>query len=134
MRRISPGTITFRRPFLPFGKCRGTLCASGSARPTSDKLALALRVPHPLQMRESIPAVVAFILIGCGSGSAPSGGQKPQTVPPPAAHVKITQFYSPDPLVPRGMSGKLCYGVENASKLELSPHADDVWPSPARCF
>ena len=85
-------------------------------------------------MRRSILAVSAVILIGCGSGSAPSGGQKAQTAPPPVAHVKITQFYSPDPLIPRGMPGKLCYGVENASKVALSPPVGDVWPSPARCF
>jgi hypothetical protein len=81
-----------------------------------------------------VSAFFAVILIGCGSGSAPSGSQKAQSAPPPAAHVKITQFYSPDPLIPRGIPGKLCYGVENASKLELSPPAGEVWPSPARCF
>ena len=32
------------------------------------------------------------------------------------------------------MHSSLCYGVENASKLELSPAVADVWPSPARCF
>jgi hypothetical protein len=85
-------------------------------------------------MREWILAVSAAILVGCGSGPAPSAGEKPQTAAPPVAHVKITQFYTPDPLIPRGMPGKLCYGVENASKLELSPRGDDVWPSPARCF
>jgi hypothetical protein len=85
-------------------------------------------------MRVWFLAFSATLLIGCGSSSAPSGAEKPQTAAPPIAHVKITQFYSPDPLIPRGMSGKLCYGVENASKVELSPRADDVWPSPARCF
>jgi hypothetical protein len=32
------------------------------------------------------------------------------------------------------LQGKLCYGVENAAKLELNPPSQDVWPSMARCF
>lgn len=88
----------------------------------------------PFQTREWILALSSALLIGCGSGPAPSSGEKSQTAPPPPAHVRITQFYSPDPLIPRGMPGKLCYGVENASKVEISPRADEVWPSPARCF
>jgi hypothetical protein len=84
-------------------------------------------------MREVILAIVAFSLVACGPSSPPAA-QKSQTAAPVAAHVKITQFYSPDPLVPRGMKGKLCYGVENASKVEVTPGTEDVWPSPARCF
>lgn len=84
-------------------------------------------------MREAILATIAVSLVGCGP-SSPTPVQSPQTAPPPAAHVKITQFYSPDPLIPRGMAGKLCYGVEHASKVEVTPGTEDVWPSPARCF
>ena len=84
-------------------------------------------------MREAILAIAAVSLVACGPSSPPTA-QKSQTSPTPAAHVKITQFYSPDPLIPRGMTGKLCYGVEHASKVEVTPGTEDVWPSPARCF
>lgn len=30
-------------------------------------------------------------------------------------------------------SGSLCYGVENAAKVTLTPAVDEVWPSPSRC-
>ncbi len=37
-------------------------------------------------------------------------------------------------MVPRGLTGKLCYGVENAAKVELNPPVETLWPSMARCF
>jgi len=49
-------------------------------------------------------------------------------------HVKITQFYAAQPMLPKGVRGSLCYGVEHASKLEIAPPVDDVWPSPVRCI
>jgi hypothetical protein len=75
---------------------------------------------------------IAFSLVSCG-------GTQPQTAPakpvaeakPPA---KITQFYSSTPLVASGAKGTLCYGVENAVKVELVPPVEEVWPSPTRCF
>lgn len=88
-------------------------------------------------MRTLILCAAAIALAACGSSTQPGKSKAQDTASKasaPAAHVKITQFYSPDPLIPRGMNGKLCYGVENASKVEVSPRADDVWPSPARCF
>jgi hypothetical protein len=48
--------------------------------------------------------------------------------------VKITQFYASDRKIPRGVTGKLCYGVESAEKVELSPAVEVVWPSPVRCL
>lgn len=91
-------------------------------------------------MRGWISTVAAALLCAglcsCGSGSSssqPAAAQR-QTAALAQPRVKITQFYSPDPLIPKGMAGKLCYGVENATKVEISPRADDVWPSPARCF
>jgi hypothetical protein len=65
----------------------------------------------------------------CGCGSTPKA-------PPAAAQpspVKITQFYASEAKIPRGLKGNLCYGVENASKVELTPAVEDVWPAPVRC-
>jgi hypothetical protein len=46
----------------------------------------------------------------------------------------VVQFYAADKLIPKGLTGKLCYGVENATKVELDPPSEDVWPSTGRCF
>jgi hypothetical protein len=48
--------------------------------------------------------------------------------------VKVAQFYATDTKIPKGLKGTLCYSVENASKVELTPAAEDVWPSASRCF
>jgi hypothetical protein len=72
-----------------------------------------------------------LILAACGP-NAPKPERKAEKGS--AAPVKITQFYAADPLIPRGMSGKLCYGVENAAKVQIDPPVDELWPSPARCI
>src|SRR6202040_1943173 len=51
-----------------------------------------------------------------------------------AGHVKIVQFYASEPTIPKGTKGNLCYGVENAVKLELDPPADDAYPAVSRCI
>jgi hypothetical protein len=71
-----------------------------------------------------------IVLTACGSTAPPSA-----IVTRPAVHrAKITQFYATDKVIPRGLTGKLCYGVESAKKLELDPPSEDVWPSLSRCF
>jgi len=81
-------------------------------------------------MRVVLLALSAVAVFGCGK-SAPTvtaSGEK-KTI----EHAKITQFYASQPLLPRGLKGTLCYGVEHAAKVELTPAGDQVWPSPARC-
>jgi hypothetical protein len=53
-----------------------------------------------------------------------------QPVPGP----NITQFKAVPELVPAGITGKLCYGVENASSIDIKPHVEDVLPSSDRCI
>ncbi len=79
-------------------------------------------------MRRILVAVI--LLTGCGGAPAP----KPAEAPPAKPPVKLTQFYSSTPVVARGQMGTLCYAAENASKLELLPPVEEVWPSPSRCF
>ena len=79
-------------------------------------------------MRYWVAASLALVISGCGGGSAP---------PKPAAKaepVKITQFYASDPKIPKGEKGTLCYGVEHASRVQLSPPVEEVWPAATRCF
>ena len=81
-------------------------------------------------MKPIIPLVIApmVMLTGCTSSSVPSTKTTSPTRLP-----KITQFYAAPTENPNGTAGSLCYGVENATKVALSPAVDEVWPSPSRC-
>ena len=48
--------------------------------------------------------------------------------------VRITQFYAASPAIGRGDKTLLCYGVENARTVRLSPPVERVWPAATRCF
>jgi hypothetical protein len=76
-----------------------------------------------------IPIVLACC--GCGGGSSGTKAPAPQAQTTP---VKITQFYASERKIPKGLKGSLCYGVEHASKVELTPAVDVVWPAPVRCI
>ena len=71
-------------------------------------------------MRYRLAIVIAMLCAGCGSTAKTSA--------------RITEFYAKDKKVPRGVKGNLCYGVEHASKLELTPAVEVLWPVPVRCF
>lgn len=47
--------------------------------------------------------------------------------------VRITQFYATAGTVLSGHTTRVCYGVENARSVRISPEVDDVYPSPSRC-
>ncbi len=51
-----------------------------------------------------------------------------------APHPKITEFKADPSFLPAGIHGKLCYGVENATRLELAPPVEDVLPASQRCI
>lgn len=61
------------------------------------------------------------------------GGPRPAN-PAAANAVRITQFYPAAPKIGRGDKTVLCYGVENAKAVRLSPAVEQVWPAVARCF
>jgi hypothetical protein len=52
----------------------------------------------------------------------------------PPAPAKIIQFRVTPAFIPKGISGKLCYGVENAARIELNPPVEELLPSPERCI
>jgi hypothetical protein len=83
-------------------------------------------------MRGGIAVIAAALCFGCGSKSTPTVAAKAESKP--VEHVTITQFYAAQPMLPRGLKGNLCYGVEHASKVELTPAVEQLWPSPVRCF
>ena len=71
-------------------------------------------------------------LIGCGGPEKPvATASKVEKAPDP---VKITQFYTTTPKVPRGEQGLVCYGVENAKSVWISPPKKELSPTISRCI
>jgi hypothetical protein len=56
----------------------------------------------------------------------PKGSSAPQ--------VRILQFYTSAGVVSAGQSAQLCYGVENARTIRISPMLSGVYTSPSRCI
>jgi len=48
--------------------------------------------------------------------------------------VRITQFYASTGLVLAGQKAQLCYGVENAKSVQISPLFSSVYPAVSRCL
>src|SRR5690348_9616888 len=58
-------------------------------------------------------------------------------VPPLGAHsgpVRILQFYASAGSILMGQKARVCYGVENAKSVWISPELQDVYPSPNHCL
>jgi hypothetical protein len=75
-------------------------------------------------------ALFALLTLSCGD-NAPASRKSERK---PAERVKIVQFYAAEPMIPKGTKGNLCYGVENAVRLDLDPPAGDVYPAVSRCI
>lgn len=58
----------------------------------------------------------------------------PASSPSSAQDVRITQFYAATPKIGLGDKTLLCYGVENAKTVHLTPPVEQVWPAATRCF
>lgn len=52
----------------------------------------------------------------------------------PVEPVKITSFYPTETMVAPDAPATLCYGVENAAAVRLTPPVEPVWPAMSRCF
>ena len=70
----------------------------------------------------------AAVLTGCGGQQPP-----PKTAPKTVESVKITQFYTSTPQIARGEKGLVCYGVENAKTVWLSPPRQELSAALSRC-
>ncbi len=46
---------------------------------------------------------------------------------------EILNFYASPPVIRRGETAQLCYGVSNAKAVHLEPQTNPVWPSFMRC-
>jgi hypothetical protein len=67
-------------------------------------------------------------LTACNS---PEPAARPAKDAPPA---RITQFYATAPVLPRGDSTNLCYGVEGARAVRIDPPVESLKPSLSRCI
>jgi hypothetical protein len=72
-------------------------------------------------IRLSLTVIVLVLLSSCSRN---------QSVPGP----NITQFKAVPEVIPAGITGKLCYGVENATSIAIDPHVEAVLPASDRCI
>ncbi len=79
-------------------------------------------------------ATCGLLVLLLGACSQPAAAPKKAQEHALAPSVKIIQFYPNPPAIGKGEKALLCYGVENASAVRLSPPVEQVWPSPSRCF
>ena len=71
---------------------------------------------------------------GCSQSSQPPQANKPAASAPAEEPFKITQFYAAAPELAKGEKALLCYGVEHAKSVWLSPPRQELAPSPTRCI
>jgi hypothetical protein len=76
-------------------------------------------------------ASAGWIHIGCSSPDKPAPARK--AAAKPAEPPRITQFYTTAPTLARGEKGLLCYGVENAKTVWLSPPRRELSAALTRC-
>lgn len=79
-------------------------------------------------MRRVWLPLALLLLAACGS--APK--QKTEATGKPAP--KITQFYASPAIVAPGDRSLLCYGVEGATTLTLTPRVEEIKPALSRCI
>jgi hypothetical protein len=72
---------------------------------------------------------VALAQLACSRGP-----QRQQASSKQAEPVRITQFYTTTPQLPKGDKGMLCYGVENAKTVWLSPPRRELSAALSRCI
>lgn len=78
-------------------------------------------------MRRFAVAAAALVIGGCSRSTPPAAA--PAATPPP----RITQFYTTTPQLARGEKATVCYGVENAKSVWLSPPRQELSTALVRC-
>jgi hypothetical protein len=71
------------------------------------------------------------LLAGCNRGAETPAASS--TSAAKAENAKITQFYASEPAVAKGEKSLLCYGVENAKTVWMTPPRTELTASPSRC-
>ncbi len=90
---------------------------------------MALRISKPLLM------TVALVAGMWAVGRFDSGAYGPWVGARGDAHpVRILQFYATVGFLQSGEKAQLCYSVENAKSVKISPLVPGVYPSSRRCI
>jgi len=79
----------------------------------------------------TVRTILIFITAGCLTSCRTKDSAPAALRPDP---VRITQFYATKLTASQGEAVNLCYGVENASAVRLTPPIEQLRPSLSRCF
>lgn len=88
-----------------------------------------------MPVRLARPVSAALLLLAMWALDSVRGGRP--TAPAAAGTagpVRIIQFYASAGTIAPGEKALLCYGVENAKSVRISPMLRGVYPSPNRCL
>jgi hypothetical protein len=83
-----------------------------------------------------VTAAVALLAAAIGIGAVPDARLR-SWIPPvgtPPGPVRILRFYATTGSIVPGEKAQLCYGVENAKAVRISPSLEPVAPSANRCL
>ncbi len=81
-------------------------------------------------------AAVALLVAVWGISAVPDSSVR-SVIPPvggPRGPVRILRFYATTGSIAQGDKAKLCYGVENAKSVRISPSLEPVTPAVNRCM
>jgi hypothetical protein len=83
---------------------------------------------------KALPAAALLVLAACSGPTRPApSAERASSSPVPPAGPKITQFYASRASMVRGEQNLLCYGVENATSVWLSPPRRELSAAYSRC-
>jgi hypothetical protein len=89
-----------------------------------------------LRLFGRVVAAVALLAGAWGIGHVPDASVR-GWIPPvggPRGPVRILRFYATSGTIALGDKAQLCYGVENAKAVRISPSIDPVVPATNRCL
>jgi len=87
-----------------------------------------------MPVRFAKPIAAAAVLLAMWGLDSVRGGRPTTWAGALAGHVRILQFYASTGLMLPGETAMLCYGVENAKTVHISPMLRGVYPSSNHCL
>jgi len=88
---------------------------------------MPVRLARPIAAAALLFAMWALDSVRGGRPTAPAAAET-------AGPVRIIRFYASAGTIAPGQTAMLCYGVENARSVRISPLLHGVYPSPNRCL
>lgn len=82
-------------------------------------------------MRALIAVLVMAYCVSCGNTGKVAHPVAGKVAEDP---MRITQFYATRPSIPHGENLLLCYGVENATAVRITPPVEPIRPALSRCL